>query len=283
MKRTIIVLLALIVAILFLSQGASAEQYRINSRTAANAAHLEILLNNLYEEIEELNALTDELLADHATQKLATDAVETLIEEIHDDHATVIALEAALKTLINDVRSQLVGDGVLGATGLALGTTIPNVANGAFDFMVDGAVSYTKAANAAGTALSGDAVPQDKYGAWALDIGSNGTVDITPADANAAGYTPESSAIAGLPAVAADHARMGWCTAISDSGAFTPGTTALSAANVTDAYYDATTVFAGIGAAVSESAPATLTAPKPPSGPATLTAPAATARVKRGK
>ena len=38
--------------------------------------------------IDELITLTTELRADHATFKTAVDAIETLVEELHDDHAT---------------------------------------------------------------------------------------------------------------------------------------------------------------------------------------------------
>ena len=55
---------------------------------------------------------------------------------------------------------------------------------------------------------------------------------------------------------------MGTVTATKSDGAFTFGTTDLNAANTTVVYTDGICVFAAIGAAVSTSAPATLTAQK---------------------
>ena len=156
-----------------------------------------------------------------------------------------------LKTLVNDIRSKLQGDYILTSPALAIGSTTQNVANGAFDFTVNGK-PYKKAAVTAGTAPGNDVIPQSKYGAVALDIGADGTIDVIEAGDNATGYTTAALAIAGVAAVAADHARMGYVTATKSDGAFTFGTTALNAANTTVAYTEADCAAVSIGSAVSD-------------------------------
>ncbi len=136
---------------------------------------------------------------------------------------------------------------------------------------------YQKDEVAAGTALSGDNVPEDTYGAWRLEIGDDDTVDIVPATDNATGYASAELAIAGLPAVSADHASLGVVTAMNDVGAFQPGVTSLSDGDVTATYTDADTLFEEIGSAVASSTPETLTASKVIAGPETLTASKVTA------
>lgn len=163
---------------------------------------------------------------------------------------TTEAQVAAVVTLVNDIRAKLKGDYLLSKPTLAIGSTTTAVSSVAFDFIING-VKYAKAAVAAGTAPGNDVVPEDKYGAVAFDIGINGTIDAVEAPANATGYTTAALAAAALPAVAADHARMGYVTAMKSDGAFTFGTTDLNAANTTVAYTDAQTAFEAIGAAVS--------------------------------
>ena len=188
-------------------------------------------------------------------------AQKVIIDELHDDHATFITVVTALKTLLNDIKNRLAGDGLISLPGVKLGSTADLVANVAFDYIVNG-IRYTKAADAVGVEPGTDVVPQNKYGAVAADIGINGTVDIIDAADNATGYANAAAAIADIPAVAADHVRMGTVTVVKSDGDFTFGTTEFSAANVTDVFTDETTIFASIGAAVSASAPGTLDASK---------------------
>jgi len=145
-------------------------------------------------------------------------------------------------TIVNSVFSPLTKAYSITKPGLAIGSTAANVANVAFDYIVDG-VQYSKAAVAAGTAPGNDVVPQDTYGAVALDIGTNGTIDVVEAPNNATGYSSAALAVAALPAVADAHARMGWVTATKSDGDFTFGTTDLDAANTTVAYTDADTLW----------------------------------------
>ena len=158
-------------------------------------------------------------------------------------------VDGKIKTLVNDIRGELKGNYLLSLPGLAAGSTPANVANAGFDFLIGG-VKYAKAAVTAGTALSGDNVPEDKYGAWRLEIGADGTIDIVEAQANATGYISAALAVAGLPALSENHASMGVVTAVSDTGAFVPGTTSLGAANVTATFSDGQTAFQAIGDAI---------------------------------
>lgn len=261
-----------------------------DSRTAYEMKQLHTAART---ELSGLRTLANELRTDHATFKTAVDQTETLIEELHDDaatqktlndeliadHATFKTVCDDLKTLANDIRAKLQGDYIITTPGLAIGSDTSAVSNVAFNYIING-VPYAKAAVAAGTEPGNDAIPQSTFGACAFDIGTDGTIDAVEATDNATGYASAALAAAGLPAVAADHARMGYVTASDSSGVFTFGTTALNAANTTVAYTNGTSAFAAIGAAVASSAPATLTAtapatltaPKPASAPATITA-----------
>jgi hypothetical protein len=146
-----------------------------------------------------------------------------------------------VRDLVNDIVTKMTGNYVIGVPALAIGSTPTAVATAAFDYMIGGKL-YSKAAVTAGTAPGNDVVPQALYGAVALDIGADGTLDAVEATANATGYASAALAVAGLPAAAAGHARVGWVTATKSDGAFTFGTTALNAANSTVAYTDAPTL-----------------------------------------
>ena len=122
--------------------------------------------------------------------------------------------------------------------GLAIGTTKPNVATDAFSYRISDH-SYYKAAVAAGTALSGDTVPQNKYGAWRLEINTSGAISIVEAGDNGTGYATSALAVAGLAVESSSNACMGFVTAICTAAAgFVPGTTDLDDSGVTDTYTD---------------------------------------------
>lgn len=128
-------------------------------------------------------------------------------------------------------------DGVLDDPNLAIGSTTTRVATGAFDYSING-TDYSKTAVVAGTILGTTVIPQSTYGAVALDIGTDGTIDAVEATANATGYASAALAAAGIPAVAVAHIRIGYVTMTKSDSAFTLGTTALNAANTTVAYSD---------------------------------------------
>jgi len=165
----------------------------------------------------------------------------------------VVTMANANRTLTNDILAKVQGDYLLTTPVLAAGSNADDVANLAFDFVING-MGYKKAAITTGTAPGTDRIPPANYGAVAFQIGADGTVDAVSATGNATGFSLEAEAIAALPAVAADHARMGYVTVIKSDGAFTFGTTALSAANVTEVFYLGSTVFSAIGSTNSTTA-----------------------------
>jgi hypothetical protein len=154
-----------------------------------------------------------------------------VVNELQADHATFRAALLAFQ-----------GNYIIGVPALAIGSTPANVATALFHYVIGGK-HYIKAAVAAGTAPGNDVIPQSLYGACALDIGADGTLDATEATGNATGFASAALAVAALPAAAAGHARVGWVTATKSDGTFTFGTTDLGAANTTVAYTDATTLF----------------------------------------
>lgn len=220
------------------------------------------IIPNIFRGNEPLERVIKSMMADIQAIKTSVDSINTLDTELRTDHATFKSVVDDLKTAVNGLISGLGGDYLDSTAALAIGSTKPNVANGAFEYHVNG-VEYSKAAVAAGTALSGSDIPQALYGAWALDIGADGTIDITPATNNATGYASAVLAAAGLPAVAADHVRMGYVTATKSDAVFDPGTTDLDAANTTVAYTSATPHQGVLPSSVSSSAPATITASAP--------------------
>lgn len=127
-------------------------------------------------------------------------------------------------------------DGILTGAALAIGTTKSSVANGAFNFYING-VKYAKGATAAGTAPNAVTTAQNKYGCQAFDIGADGTIDAISCTNIAAGLNSAVLAYEDLPAVAASHVRIGYVTAMStDAGGFIWATTLFDDAAVTEAY-----------------------------------------------
>ena len=134
------------------------------------------------------------------------------------------------------------------APSLAIGSDTTKVANSAFVYDITGN-SYNKAAGE--TVLSGDTVPQNKYGAWSLTIESDGTITVNEAGGNATGYDTPALAVRALDVAGAEEAYMGYVTAVStDAGGFIPGTTGLDDAAVTDTYTDGNAGNRGIPEAI---------------------------------
>lgn len=173
--------------------------------------------------------------------------IRDIVNELQTDHATY-------KTVIDSIIAKLQGNYVIGVPALAIGSTKPDCATALFHYFIGGK-HYIKAAVAAGSGLGNDVIPQNTYGAVALEIGADGTIDAIEATDNATGYASAALALAGIPAVSANHARVGTVSAIKTDGAFTFNTTDLDVANSTVVYTDATTR----ANAIIESAPASLT------------------------
>lgn len=183
------------------------------------------------------------LEADWTQETSPTDSGEYTIAETDIDINEPVTANGSELTLYNDKEEFFrdyptnADEDYITAPTLAIGSTASNVANAAFKYRI-GDWTYSKAVNAVGTALSGSTVPQNKYGAWMLEIDSAGTITITAATDNATGYATAALAVNGLPGDSA-IAIMGFVTAINTAaGGFIPGTTLLSAGTVTDTYTD---------------------------------------------
>jgi hypothetical protein len=166
--------------------------------------------------------------------------LETTISRTGVQQSDLVKFLENVRDLVNDIVTNLQATTLVTKPVLAVGSTAANVAHQAFVFSIGG-VQYLKAANAVGVAPGNDVVTEDGFGAVALDIGANLTIDVIEAPANAAGYASAALALAALPAAASDHVRIGTVTASGSEAAFTFGTTDLDAANTTVAFADGDT------------------------------------------
>lgn len=120
--------------------------------------------------------------------------------------------------------------------GLAIGTSdTAEVKHDAFDYEIQ-EKSYSKATSE--VALTGNAIPSGKYGAWSLRIDTDGTITVAAAGDNATGYDTPRIALDDLTSSDSTSAYMGYVTVTKSDGAFTPATTSLSATNVTATFTD---------------------------------------------
>ena len=158
------------------------------------------------------------------------------------------------KTLVNAIKASFTA-GLMSAPALAIGSGDKTaVANALFYYMINGVI-YAKAADTAGTEPGNDVIPDGTFGACAFDIGIDGTIHATEAAANATGYGSAALAIAGIPAVAASHVRMGTVTAKDTGAAFTFAAVALDHAGATVAYTDGSVGIAIGGTTVTSALP----------------------------
>ncbi|HNS90912.1 MAG TPA: hypothetical protein PKJ72_12765 [Deltaproteobacteria bacterium] len=125
-------------------------------------------------------------------------------------------------------------DYVLSDPGLTYGSAAAKLKISNTWYMINGVMYYVASAETAPV----DTIPQNKYGAWALEVGTNGTIDEIGAAANTTGYASAALAVAGLPAVQTDHARLGYATVIHTGADFVGGTTEWTTAGVTAVYVD---------------------------------------------
>lgn len=136
--------------------------------------------------------------------------------------------------------AKIASTGIKTGGALAIGSTTDKVANGAFEFDAAGQ-GYAETADAVGTELNAITTPQNKYGAQALDIGADGTIDPISCTNIATGFDSAVEAAADLPASAASHARIGYVTAMrSNVAGFVWGTTGLDDAETTEAFTSST-------------------------------------------
>jgi hypothetical protein len=101
---------------------------------------------------------------------------------------------------------------------------------GGFHYAPGGnAAAISKAAVAAGTAIPAQTVTIDKWALYRLTLTAAGTITVTPAAGNAAGYATEALAIAALPAMPVSSSDMGYITLKTATGTtFVAGTDSLA-------------------------------------------------------
>lgn len=205
-------------------------------------ANVDIIINDYYQQDFPHEAdQPDKMLADYTTTITVDGSGAVALDDAELDlNPPITANEYDL--VLYDDRVKFfrdypinVNERFITAPTLAVGTDSTKVLCAAFSYKLSDWV-YDKAS--AETALSGDTVPQNTYGAWMLSVDDEGTITITEADDNATGYATPGLAVRGIPAVGADEAIMGFVTAINSGGTFVPGTTALDAVTVTATYTD---------------------------------------------
>jgi hypothetical protein len=173
------------------------------------------------------------------------------LDEWLDELRTVAS---STKDLANALKASFTA-GLLSAPTLQIGNGGKTaVAHGAFFYMIAGTI-YSKIADAVGIAPGNDVIPDGKFGACALDIGIDGTIHAIEAAANSTGYDSALLAIAGIPAVASAHVRMGTVTAKDTGQTFTFGTTALDHGGATVAYTDGAVGIAVGGTTITDELP----------------------------
>lgn len=147
------------------------------------------------------------------------------------------AVVSETKDLANALKASFTS-GLLSYPALAIGSGDKTaVAHATFYYMINGVI-YAKTADGAGIEPGNDVIPDGLFGAVAFDIGIDGTIHAIEASANATGYASAVLAVAGIPAVASAHVRMGVVTAKDVGEAFTFGTTALDHEGATVAFTD---------------------------------------------
>lgn len=194
-------------------------------------------------------AALQELHDDHATNKAAVDAIETLIEELHDDHGTAKTTLDEIKTLVDEMHddhgalitwmTEVDGDadainncldflqepnGVIGGDfDIAIGAATTLTGSGHIRYRINGEVFYTTLDTTITLADSGDIV-DTKWGAWRILIDRSGVVT-TQDTGGLMAWDSEEDAMLNLAAVAptANTATIGYFT-IDSNGGFNIGT-----------------------------------------------------------
>ena len=206
------IILISILALFMVSGMAQADKVRINHSQVSSAAGIEQLAN----------AIDTEADANRAATNLNS-------------------------TLAGNIRDTLKGDYLLSYPWIGRDLSAPaTVYSYTQDIVING-VMYQVPAQATVLAPITE-VTQNKVQAYALDVGSNLTIDVTTTAA-AAGYDSAALAIAAITALAADHVRLGYFTVTKSDGDFTPATTNLNATNVTTGYTKTSAYISGMSSA----------------------------------
>lgn len=140
-----------------------------------------------------------------------------------------------LQTLHNTQFHKFEDEQFITDPNLVIGSDTKKVGHSAFDYSIND-YSYSKSASEVD--LTGDDVPQDKYGAWSLKIDTDGDITVAAANDNVTGYDTPRLALEALGSSDSSSAYMGYVTVTKSDGAFTPATTALNASNVTATFTD---------------------------------------------
>ena len=198
-------------------------------------------LNDYYQNHFPIECALERFEADFVQELLVSDDGDYLIDESYLELKPPYTIDNFPVQLFSnktqfDAHFPLETDPVnLTDPALVIGSSSASaVANSAFSYRI-GSFSYAKAA--AETELSGDTLPQNKYGAWRLEIDSGGTISIIEAN-NGTGYDSAGKAVQALQVESGDNCCMGFITVIDSDSTFIPGTTDLSASGVTATYTD---------------------------------------------
>ncbi|MCR4339255.1 MAG: hypothetical protein NUW01_05125 [Gemmatimonadaceae bacterium] len=191
--------------------------------------------------------------------------------EVKADFASYKTVVDALKTLANDLRTY-VSDQMLAIATITVSATAEKFKTTTTAIYRIAGTHYTKAAtdnlvfSAANTINTAGAATTAHWGVWLVQIDSAGTVSTKPGGGLAdQDYADEATAIAALPAVDASNIQLGYITVQGlASTAWTATTSNLTvgggAGNCTARNFYDLPAAASLPAAVTDSAPAAMTA-----------------------
>jgi len=199
-------------------------------------------VRRIVEELNDLDTMVDELIADHATMKTYADAVETLIEEMSADHAIGITwdteVDADLDTLGNYASFLQEQTGVIDGNYTFAGTAAATALGaGGVRYRIGGEEYYVEAIDTTITLTGVTVVTGSNVRAWRVVIDKLGV--ITTESANDAGEDSVEKAMLKLGSVAqaANTCCLGQF-AITAATGFTPATDNTSGEAAFGAYYE---------------------------------------------
>jgi len=209
--------------------------------TSLAAATCHKHINDYYQNIFPIEADVDDLKSFFEQETSSTDSgvyslAQTdlrLLKPVHCDDSEIDFIidheEFFRKYPLNE------NEQFITAPTLAMGTDTTKVLYSAFKYKIG---SYGYSAASAEITMSGDAIPQSKYGAFDFKIDTDGTITIGEATNNATGYDTAAEAINDLNHTDSDSAYLGYVTVINTAGVFTPGTSAFDDSGVTATFTD---------------------------------------------
>lgn len=186
--------------------------------------------------------------------------IRDLVNELQTNHATFKTVVTDTKALLNQLRAVALY-ACYDNPAFAISTNF-DVKNANAVYYTNGGTLKTLAANTNFDTGTAKTITGSLYGAAVLTVNSSGTGVVTWA--TGAGYASEALAIAGLAAPSATDTVLGYVTVQAHASGFTAGTDALTTgtggnvATATTYYNNINPNTLMIGAAVSTSAPATL-------------------------